>query len=113
MNLRCVNNDIAFHFNPRFDESRPVVVCNTEQGRHWGPEERTYVMPFQHGTYFEMITKVQGHCYQVRPRLLLVPPPGPGPLALVTQARARDERDSAGAHKPALLRWRGRSESST
>ncbi|XP_019351073.2 galectin-9 isoform X2 [Alligator mississippiensis] len=65
VNLRCANNDIAFHFNPRFDESRPVVVCNTEQGRHWGPEERTYIMPFQHGTYFEMITKVQGHCYQV------------------------------------------------
>ncbi|XP_006032584.1 galectin-9-like isoform X2 [Alligator sinensis] len=65
VNLRCANNDIAFHFNPRFDESCPVVVCNTEQGGHWGAEERTYVMPFQRSTYFEMITKVQGHCYQV------------------------------------------------
>uniref|UniRef100_A0A8D0GZK8 Galectin n=1 Tax=Sphenodon punctatus TaxID=8508 RepID=A0A8D0GZK8_SPHPU len=65
MNLRCSNGDIAFHFNPRFDEGRLVVVCNTEQSHCWGSEERTYNMPFQSDTYFEMIINVKNHCYQV------------------------------------------------
>ncbi|XP_073178364.1 galectin-9-like [Lepidochelys kempii] len=65
VNLRCGNGDIAFHFNPRFNEGRPVVVCNTEQNGCWGPEERTYHMPFQPGIYFEVIINVKGHCYQV------------------------------------------------
>ncbi|XP_075771515.1 galectin-4-like isoform X2 [Pelodiscus sinensis] len=65
VNLRCGSGDIAFHFNPRFDESRPVVVCNTEQSGRWGAEERTYHMPFQPGVYFEAILHVRNHCYQV------------------------------------------------
>uniref|UniRef100_A0A8C8VPZ0 Galectin n=1 Tax=Pelusios castaneus TaxID=367368 RepID=A0A8C8VPZ0_9SAUR len=65
VNLRCGNRDIAFHFNPRFHESRLVVVCNTEQGQRWGTEERTYHMPFNLGVYFELIINVKGHCYQV------------------------------------------------
>uniref|UniRef100_A0A8C3S712 Galectin n=1 Tax=Chelydra serpentina TaxID=8475 RepID=A0A8C3S712_CHESE len=65
VNLRCGNGDIAFHFNPRFSDGRPVVVCNTEQNRCWGAEERTYHMPFQAGIYFEVIINVKGHCYQV------------------------------------------------
>ncbi|XP_067412661.1 galectin-9-like [Emydura macquarii macquarii] len=65
VNLRCANGDIAFHFNPRFHESRLVVVCNTEQSRCWGAEERIHHMPFQPGTYFELIINVKGHCYQV------------------------------------------------
>ncbi|XP_038238248.1 LOW QUALITY PROTEIN: galectin-4-like [Dermochelys coriacea] len=65
VNLRCGNGDIAFHLNPRFNEDRPVVVCNTEQNGCWGAEERTYRMPFQPGIYFEVIINVKGHCYQV------------------------------------------------
>ncbi|XP_074872437.1 galectin-9-like isoform X2 [Carettochelys insculpta] len=65
VNLRCGNRDIAFHFNPRFNESRQVVVCNTEQNGRWGQEERTYHMPFQLGSYFELIINVKNHCYQV------------------------------------------------
>ncbi|XP_034648601.1 galectin-9-like [Trachemys scripta elegans] len=65
VNLRCGNGDIAFHFNPRFNEGRPMVVCNTEQNGNWGAEERTYHVPFQPGIYFEVIINVKGHCYQV------------------------------------------------
>ncbi|XP_005295738.2 galectin-4-like isoform X2 [Chrysemys picta bellii] len=65
VNLRCGNGDIAFHFNPRFNEGRPMVVCNTEQNGSWGAEERTYHVPFHPGIYFEVIINVKGHCYQV------------------------------------------------
>ncbi|XP_072835544.2 galectin-4 isoform X2 [Pogona vitticeps] len=64
VNLVCQNGDIAFHFNPRFNEGR-VVVCNTKQKGSWGSEERTLNMPFQPGVYFEMIIHVRSHCYQV------------------------------------------------
>nr|XP_025036712.1 galectin-4-like [Pelodiscus sinensis] len=46
-------------------DSRPVVVGNTEQSGRWGAEERTYHMPFQPGVYFEAILHVRNHCYQV------------------------------------------------
>nr|XP_028595809.1 uncharacterized protein LOC114602131 [Podarcis muralis] len=64
VNLVCGNGNIAFHFNPRFDEGR-VVVCNTQQHGRWGAEERAYNMPFQPNIYFEMIINVKSHCYQV------------------------------------------------
>lgn len=64
INLLCQNGDVAFHFNPRFDEGR-VVVCNTMQQGQWGPEERALGMAFQAGVYFEVIINVQAQCYQV------------------------------------------------
>ncbi|CAI5780946.1 galectin-4-like isoform X2 [Podarcis lilfordi] len=64
VNLVCGNGNVAFHFNPRFDEGR-VVVCNTQQHGRWGAEERAYNMPFQPNIYFEMIINVKSHCYQV------------------------------------------------
>uniref|UniRef100_A0A8C6Y2B3 Galectin n=1 Tax=Naja naja TaxID=35670 RepID=A0A8C6Y2B3_NAJNA len=48
VNLVCANGDIAFHFNPRFDEGN-VIVCNTQEKGCWGPEERTSPMLFQRG----------------------------------------------------------------
>uniref|UniRef100_A0A673VD19 Galectin n=1 Tax=Suricata suricatta TaxID=37032 RepID=A0A673VD19_SURSU len=47
------DKDIAFHFNPRFEESG-YVVCNTKQNGSWGPEERKMSMPFQKGIPFEL-----------------------------------------------------------
>ncbi|XP_040496967.1 galectin-9 isoform X4 [Ursus maritimus] len=47
------DNDIAFHFNPRFEEGG-YVVCNTKQNGSWGPEERKMHMPFQMGNPFEL-----------------------------------------------------------
>ena len=77
------DNDIAFHFNPRFEEGG-YVVCNTKQNGCWGPEERKMHMPFQMGNPFELCFLVDSYNFKVRsgpPRLpshrLLPLPPGP------------------------------------
>ncbi|XP_006874300.1 PREDICTED: galectin-9 [Chrysochloris asiatica] len=57
-------NDIAFHFNPRFEEGG-YVVCNTRQNRSWGPEERKMLMPFQKGMPFQICFLVQSANFQV------------------------------------------------
>lgn len=57
-------NDIAFHFNPRFEDGG-YVVCNTKQKGHWGPEERKMQMPFQKGVPFELCFLVQRSDFKV------------------------------------------------
>ncbi|XP_071354744.1 galectin-3b isoform X2 [Trachinotus anak] len=49
-------NDLAFHFNPRFNESgRKVIVRNSCIGKKWGKEERDLQhFPFVQGQPFEM-----------------------------------------------------------
>ncbi|KAM9341401.1 galectin-3b isoform 2-T3 [Symphorus nematophorus] len=48
--------DIAFHFNPRFnDEGRKVIVRNSFINKEWGKEERELTnFPFVQGKNFEM-----------------------------------------------------------
>ncbi|XP_059525434.1 galectin-9-like isoform X2 [Myotis daubentonii] len=58
------DNDIAFHFNPRFEEGG-YVVCNTKQKGRWGPEERKMSMPLQMGIPFEIRFLVQSSGFQV------------------------------------------------
>ncbi|XP_063764467.1 galectin-3b isoform X2 [Eleginops maclovinus] len=50
------SNDLAFHFNPRFNEDgRKVIVRNSCIGKQWGKEEREHqTFPFQLGQPFEM-----------------------------------------------------------
>ncbi|XP_040179517.1 galectin-9-like isoform X2 [Rana temporaria] len=64
INFDCFKNDIAFHFNPRFDEGN-VIVCNTMQNNNWGSEERKHHMPFQRNAYFDVAIVVVGHAFQV------------------------------------------------
>ncbi|KAG8553178.1 hypothetical protein GDO81_003305 [Engystomops pustulosus] len=64
VNFICYNNDIAFHFNPRFDEGN-VIVCNTMQMKSWGSEERKSNMLFNRNTYFDISILVMGHAFQV------------------------------------------------
>ncbi|XP_044124869.1 galectin-9-like [Bufo gargarizans] len=59
----CYNDDIAFRFNPRFEEGK--VVCNTMQNKIWGSEERKHNMPFQLNTKFEIVVLVMAHAFQV------------------------------------------------
>lgn len=59
-----LDHDIAFHFNPRFEEGG-YVVCNTKQEGSWGPEERKMQMPFQEGNPFEIRFLVQSTEFQV------------------------------------------------
>ncbi|XP_060609447.2 galectin-3 [Anolis sagrei] len=49
-------NDIAFHFNPRFNENnRKVIVCNTMMNNSWGKEDRTAPrFPFEAGKPFKL-----------------------------------------------------------
>ncbi|XP_069339214.1 galectin-9 [Eulemur rufifrons] len=58
------DNDIAFHFNPRF-ENGGYVVCNTRQKGRWGPEERKMQMPFQKGRPFVLCFLVQSSDFKV------------------------------------------------
>ncbi|XP_019586957.2 galectin-9 isoform X1 [Rhinolophus sinicus] len=60
----CSDYDIAFHFNPRFEEGG-YVVCNTKQNGSWGPEERKMQMPFQRGSPFELCFLVQSSEFKV------------------------------------------------
>ena len=57
-------NNIAFHFNPRFEEGG-YVVCNTRQLGNWGPEERKIQMPFQKGNLFEICFDVDRSSFRV------------------------------------------------
>jgi len=47
-------NDIAFHFNPRYEGS-PYVVKNSRRHGAWQSEEREHSCPFQRGAPFEML----------------------------------------------------------
>uniref|UniRef100_K7FX67 Galectin n=1 Tax=Pelodiscus sinensis TaxID=13735 RepID=K7FX67_PELSI len=49
-------DDVAFHFNPRFNEdNRQVIVCNTKSQNNWGTEERTSPrFPFEAGKPFKI-----------------------------------------------------------
>ncbi|XP_066494936.1 galectin-5-like [Tiliqua scincoides] len=64
IDLTCSNGDIAFHFNPRFDESPPLVVCNTWTYMWW-KAERTSRLPFRKGESFEMTITVRSAYYVV------------------------------------------------
>ncbi|XP_003931451.3 galectin-9 isoform X2 [Saimiri boliviensis] len=57
-------NDIAFHFNPRFEEGG-YVVCNTKMNGSWGPEERKRELPFQKGMPFHLCFLVQSSDFKV------------------------------------------------
>ncbi|NXH65318.1 LEG3 protein, partial [Rhabdornis inornatus] len=49
-------NDVAFHFNPRFNEDhKKVIVCNSKFQDNWGKEERTAPrFPFEAGKPFKL-----------------------------------------------------------
>ncbi|XP_006920224.1 galectin-3 [Pteropus alecto] len=59
-------NDIAFHFNPRFNENnRRVIVCNSKMNNAWGPEERQMVFPFESGKPFKIQVLVEDNHFKV------------------------------------------------
>ena len=63
INLQCgLVGDIAFHYNPRFDQG--TVVRNTHVGG-WGGEELAGSMPFTKNQRFEILIQVEAGCYRV------------------------------------------------
>ncbi|XP_052313181.1 galectin-9-like isoform X3 [Oncorhynchus keta] len=68
VNLQCGsrgNPDIALHFNPRYDESKDVVVCNTMQHSKWGSEEREYPASMTRGANFTLMFLVNRDSYSL------------------------------------------------
>ncbi|XP_022426223.1 galectin-3 [Delphinapterus leucas] len=59
-------NDVAFHFNPRFNEdNRKVIVCNSKLNNNWGKEERQTVFPFESGKPFKIQVLVEAGHFKV------------------------------------------------
>ncbi|KAJ8788388.1 hypothetical protein J1605_000444 [Eschrichtius robustus] len=59
-------NDVAFHFNPRFNEdNRRVIVCNSKLNNNWGKEERQTVFPFESGKPFKIQVLVEADHFKV------------------------------------------------
>lgn len=56
MDMSTDRSDVAFHFNPRFNENgRQVIVRNSLIGQKWGAEERDLdFFPFMAGKPFEV-----------------------------------------------------------
>ncbi|KAM9777983.1 galectin-3b [Neosynchiropus ocellatus] len=66
VDLAC-GSDIAFHFNPRFNEAgRKVIVRNSKTRGSWGKEERNLrTFPFAEGRPFEMVITCTNSKYRV------------------------------------------------
>ncbi|XP_053526052.1 galectin-3 [Artibeus jamaicensis] len=59
-------NDVAFHFNPRFNENnKRVIVCNSKLNSSWGREERQSVFPFESGKPFKIQVLVESDHFKV------------------------------------------------
>lgn len=59
------DSNIAFHFNPRYDEGVPVVVMNSWLETSWGNEERLECGALEPGKDFALIIRVKSDCYKV------------------------------------------------
>ncbi|XP_033041172.1 galectin-9C-like [Trachypithecus francoisi] len=57
-------NDLAFHFNPQFEEGG-YVVCNTRQKGSWAPEERKMHILSQQGMPFDLCFLVQSSNFKM------------------------------------------------
>ncbi|XP_048413476.1 galectin-4-like isoform X2 [Stegostoma tigrinum] len=68
VNLQCgsipYHCDVAFHFNPRY-ENPGYVVCNSYKDQRWCTEQRKHEMPVQRGESFQLLILVQIDCYKV------------------------------------------------
>ncbi|XP_038153609.1 galectin-9C-like [Cyprinodon tularosa] len=68
VNLQCGSSqgtNIAFHFNPRYNDGQPYVVTNTFQYGNWGSEERKLSSPLPPGYNFTLQITVTRDFYQV------------------------------------------------
>ncbi|XP_036846144.1 galectin-9-like isoform X2 [Oncorhynchus mykiss] len=68
VNLQCGSKekpDVALHFNPRYDESKHHVACNTMLSSKWGPEERKYYIPMTQEERFTLLFLVNRDTYSV------------------------------------------------
>ncbi|XP_036379157.1 galectin-9-like [Megalops cyprinoides] len=59
----CFESEIAFHFNPRFNEN--AVVRNSFLKERWGQEERSRGMPFYRSQPFMVMIVCDEQFYKV------------------------------------------------
>ncbi|KAL3054207.1 hypothetical protein OYC64_006518 [Pagothenia borchgrevinki] len=65
--LGCGTDDIALHFNPRFDDDvdGSVIVCNSKTGGSWGNEVRDTHNPLHRGREVKLELMLDGDVFEV------------------------------------------------
>ncbi|XP_007503520.1 galectin-1 [Monodelphis domestica] len=68
LNLGKDHENLALHFNPRFDcfDDTNVIVCNSRQEGSWGAEQRETSFPFLPGSQVEVCFAFEGSHFTVR-----------------------------------------------
>ncbi|KFQ36379.1 Galectin-2, partial [Mesitornis unicolor] len=64
INLGSSSSDLAFHFNPRFNE--PVIVCNSRCSSAWQAEQRENHLCFSKGSTTKIIIEMLADKFQVK-----------------------------------------------
>ncbi|NXT85475.1 LEG2 protein, partial [Zapornia atra] len=64
INLGSSSSDLAFHFNPRFNES--VIVCNSRCSNAWQSETRDDHLCFSKGSSTKIIIEMLEDKFQVK-----------------------------------------------
>ncbi|XP_042337328.1 galectin-2-like [Plectropomus leopardus] len=67
VDLGCGADDLALHFNPRFqdDADGSVLVCNSKISGRWGDEKRETHNPLQRGEDVKIVFKLAGDMFEV------------------------------------------------
>ncbi|NWI66449.1 LEG2 protein, partial [Todus mexicanus] len=64
INLGCGSSDLAFHLNPRFNES--VIVCNSRCSDVWQEEHRDDHLSFSRGSTIKVVIEMLEDKFQVK-----------------------------------------------
>ncbi|NXC69159.1 LEG2 protein, partial [Anhinga anhinga] len=64
INLGCSSSDLAFHFNPRFNES--VIVFNSKHSQAWQAEQRDNHFCFSKGSTIKVIIEMLADKFRVK-----------------------------------------------
>ncbi|NXG71187.1 LEG2 protein, partial [Baryphthengus martii] len=64
INLGCSSSDLAFHWNPRFNES--VIVCNSRCSGTWQEEHRDGHLCFSKGSTIKITIEMLADKFQVK-----------------------------------------------
>ncbi|KFQ17656.1 Galectin-2, partial [Merops nubicus] len=64
INLGCSSSDLAFHFNPRFNES--VIVCNSRCSGAWEAEHRDDHLCFSKGSTVKIAIEMLADKFEVK-----------------------------------------------
>ncbi|XP_028311926.1 galectin-2-like [Gouania willdenowi] len=67
IDLGCDNDDLALHFNPRFDDDTDghVLVFNSKTAGFWDEERRETDSPLQRGTDVKIVLRHSGDVFEV------------------------------------------------